>query len=234
MPILLTGKPGSGMTTLVRKTLAQLGAPTGGFYTEEIREGGSRIGFEIGTRVRQRAVLAHVRLSRPRSATCLSLRASRRARMSPRSRATSATETRSGLRNPKEVGTGTRKAHSLSRASRPGACGPDPRDNLASAPCSTTGRLLRSGEKRLAPRDGIPECSPAGERGLFSHLTPDLKMQWRLWAVPAVLRFILEDQPHPQGTRTVIVPQMRHDCLVRLDPKYLEQLADIHPCVFVH
>jgi nucleoside-triphosphatase len=46
--VLLTGPPGSGKTTVVRKVVALLrGVPMAGFYTEELRHGGGRIGFRI-------------------------------------------------------------------------------------------------------------------------------------------------------------------------------------------
>ncbi|CAL8390268.1 unnamed protein product [Arctogadus glacialis] len=48
--VFLTGPPGVGKTTLVRKAseaLASSGAAVGGFYTEEVREGGRRVGFDV-------------------------------------------------------------------------------------------------------------------------------------------------------------------------------------------
>ena len=43
---LLTGRPGVGKTTLLRKIAAGLsGLSIGGFFTQEIRERGSRMGF---------------------------------------------------------------------------------------------------------------------------------------------------------------------------------------------
>lgn len=59
MKILLTGEPGIGKTTVVRKVLENYGLPAGGFYTGEIREGGRRVGFEIATLDGDRSVLAH-------------------------------------------------------------------------------------------------------------------------------------------------------------------------------
>lgn len=47
--ILLTGDPGCGMTTLIQRVLADLSLPVGGFYTQEVREGRTRKGFEIIT-----------------------------------------------------------------------------------------------------------------------------------------------------------------------------------------
>ena len=59
---LLTGSPGSGKTTAIQKILSQLSCDAGGFYTEEIREGGRRTGFALITLDGRSAVLAHVRI----------------------------------------------------------------------------------------------------------------------------------------------------------------------------
>ena len=59
--LLLTGTPGIGKTTVIRKVAAAI--PTyriGGFYTEEIREAGVRQGFHLITFNGQQAVIAHV------------------------------------------------------------------------------------------------------------------------------------------------------------------------------
>ena len=45
--ILLTGRPGCGKTTLIKSVVNKLDRPAGGFYTEEIRERGRRVGFRI-------------------------------------------------------------------------------------------------------------------------------------------------------------------------------------------
>jgi nucleoside-triphosphatase THEP1 len=58
--ILLTGKPGSGKTTTIRRVLQGLSREAGGFYTEEIRRQGRREGFSIVTLAGQRGILAHV------------------------------------------------------------------------------------------------------------------------------------------------------------------------------
>jgi nucleoside-triphosphatase len=58
---LLTGRPGVGKTTCLRGTLEHLGCPAGGFFTEEIREAGERVGFALVTLDGRRATLAHVR-----------------------------------------------------------------------------------------------------------------------------------------------------------------------------
>jgi nucleoside-triphosphatase len=60
--ILLTGHPGVGKTTTIKRILAQLARPAGGFYTEEIREGSARNGFKIVTLDGQAGVLAHVNI----------------------------------------------------------------------------------------------------------------------------------------------------------------------------
>ena len=45
----LTGRPGCGKTTIIRKVLVELARNAGGFYTQEIRERGSRKGFSLVT-----------------------------------------------------------------------------------------------------------------------------------------------------------------------------------------
>jgi len=57
---LITGRPASGKTTLVKRVVKNLQLPVGGFYTEEIREGRERVGFKIITTEGEEAVLAHV------------------------------------------------------------------------------------------------------------------------------------------------------------------------------
>ena len=58
--VLLTGRPGCGKTTLIKRVVKELALPAGGFYTEEIREHRRRIGFKIITLTGEEAVLAHV------------------------------------------------------------------------------------------------------------------------------------------------------------------------------
>jgi nucleoside-triphosphatase len=66
MPALLvTGPPGCGKTTLIRRAVAELGAPAAGFYTEEVRSGGRREGFALITLDGRRATLASVRIRGP-------------------------------------------------------------------------------------------------------------------------------------------------------------------------
>jgi nucleoside-triphosphatase len=60
--ILLTGPPGCGKTTAIRTVLSRIPVEAGGFYTEEIREGGARTGFRLLTLDGREAVLADVRL----------------------------------------------------------------------------------------------------------------------------------------------------------------------------
>ncbi len=58
--ILLTGRPGSGKTTMIRRLLASCRLEAGGFFTQEVREGGARLGFELITLDGERGILAHV------------------------------------------------------------------------------------------------------------------------------------------------------------------------------
>lgn len=60
--LLLTGAPGSGKTTAIRKVVDRLVRPAGGFYTQEIREGGKRVGFKIKTLDGREGILAHVEI----------------------------------------------------------------------------------------------------------------------------------------------------------------------------
>jgi nucleoside-triphosphatase len=58
---LLTGPPGCGKTTVVRRVVEALGdLRLAGFYTQEVRERGQRTGFEIIGLGGQRCLLAHV------------------------------------------------------------------------------------------------------------------------------------------------------------------------------
>ena len=63
--ILLTGRPGVGKTTAIKKIVEQLGGRAGGFYTSEIRRGGRREGFKIVTLDGREGVLSHVSIKRP-------------------------------------------------------------------------------------------------------------------------------------------------------------------------
>lgn len=63
--LLLTGKPGTGKTALIREAISQTRIRAGGFYTEEVRTGGVRQGFRIVTLDGREAILAHVNISSP-------------------------------------------------------------------------------------------------------------------------------------------------------------------------
>jgi nucleoside-triphosphatase len=59
--LLITGLPGTGKTTLVMRLVEKLkGVKAAGFYTEEIRTGGVRSGFEIVDLRGARTLLSHV------------------------------------------------------------------------------------------------------------------------------------------------------------------------------
>lgn len=64
--IFITGLPGVGKTTLIRKLAEEFKdfRPTG-FYTDEIRESGVRVGFSAVSLDGQRQLLSHVRIPGP-------------------------------------------------------------------------------------------------------------------------------------------------------------------------
>ena len=62
---LLTGRPGTGKTSLIKQAVAGMRGNAGGFYTEEIRSQGIRQGFRLITLDGQQATLAHVNISSP-------------------------------------------------------------------------------------------------------------------------------------------------------------------------
>jgi len=58
--VLLTGKPGIGKTTALKSLVNTIGLnQCGGFYTEEMRQKGQRIGFQIVTLGGKTSVFAH-------------------------------------------------------------------------------------------------------------------------------------------------------------------------------
>ena len=57
--LLITGRPGIGKTTVVRGLLGGLEMSVGGFYTEEIRSGGARVGFRVIDLGGPQGLLAH-------------------------------------------------------------------------------------------------------------------------------------------------------------------------------
>jgi nucleoside-triphosphatase len=68
MKLLLTGPPGVGKTTVIQKVISGMEISAGGFYTQEMREGGlrqglrqgRRIGFSLRTLDGEQGVLAHI------------------------------------------------------------------------------------------------------------------------------------------------------------------------------
>jgi len=62
---LLTGRPGTGKTSLVKRVVAGMKGKAGGFYTEEIRSQGVRQGFRLVTLGGQEVILAHINIHSP-------------------------------------------------------------------------------------------------------------------------------------------------------------------------
>jgi nucleoside-triphosphatase len=66
--VLIEGRPAVGKTTVARRLgalLREAGVPLAGFVTQELREGGLRVGFAIETFDGAHGVLAHVGLPGP-------------------------------------------------------------------------------------------------------------------------------------------------------------------------
>jgi nucleoside-triphosphatase len=65
--LLLTGMPGVGKTTIIRRVAERLrGIKLGGFYTEELRETGERTGFRLVDFEGRALTFAHVDFGEPR------------------------------------------------------------------------------------------------------------------------------------------------------------------------
>lgn len=63
--IFLTGAPSSGKTTVIKKIVRGLSLKAKGFYTEEERIEGKRVGFVLNTLDGKRAYLAHENIDSP-------------------------------------------------------------------------------------------------------------------------------------------------------------------------
>lgn len=57
--IFLTGAPSSGKSTVIRKVIENLKVPSNGFYTEEEKIAGKRVGFLMKTLEGKKGYLAH-------------------------------------------------------------------------------------------------------------------------------------------------------------------------------
>lgn len=64
--VLLVGRPGVGKTTLIKQLAQSLRrGPIDGFYTEELREDGERLGFWLSTLDGRQVLLAHRQMDSP-------------------------------------------------------------------------------------------------------------------------------------------------------------------------
>ncbi|MCK5655900.1 MAG: AAA family ATPase [Candidatus Aureabacteria bacterium] len=63
--IFLTGAPSSGKTTVIKKVVSKVPFPVKGFYTEEERKEGRRVGFLMKTLDRREGYLAHQDIGSP-------------------------------------------------------------------------------------------------------------------------------------------------------------------------
>ena len=57
--ILVTGPPRCGKSTLIERVVGRIQKPMTGFFTQEVRETGKRVGFTITTLDGKKGVLAH-------------------------------------------------------------------------------------------------------------------------------------------------------------------------------
>jgi len=62
---LLTGRPGTGKTSIIKQVVAGMKGKAGGFYTEEMRSQGVREGFRLVTLDGHSAILAHINIHSP-------------------------------------------------------------------------------------------------------------------------------------------------------------------------
>jgi nucleoside-triphosphatase len=60
MNLFITGRSGIGKTTLIKELAQDLGAKAGGFYTEEMRKGKTRVGFRIKALDGKSGILASI------------------------------------------------------------------------------------------------------------------------------------------------------------------------------
>jgi nucleoside-triphosphatase len=56
----LTGPPRCGKTTIIKEIIERLGESAAGFYTEEMRRGGRRVGFSLKTLSGEQGTLSHI------------------------------------------------------------------------------------------------------------------------------------------------------------------------------
>jgi nucleoside-triphosphatase len=62
MNILITGPPRCGKTTFIKEVIEEIEGRVYGFYTEEMREEGVRIGFSLKTMSGKEIILAHINI----------------------------------------------------------------------------------------------------------------------------------------------------------------------------
>ena len=63
--VLITGLPGVGKTTLLKRVVEKLNCPAFGFYTSELREAGNRVGFSVESLSGEKGILSHKDIKSP-------------------------------------------------------------------------------------------------------------------------------------------------------------------------